>query len=165
MTNDEMESIPSIRPGRTNERREPESARQPRAAEPAALWFELPLERFGLVLAVPCPLMPPRAPASCLENTTTHDERQGEAERQTDRPEDNMAKTSKDKKGASANKNKFKAEDKVFAMDGGDLYEAKVSCFFERKTFLKKSSLLLYCCCIRAPAADGSTLPQFKVQA
>lgn len=41
-----------------------------------------------------------------------------------------MAKTSKDKKSASANKNKFKAEDKVFAMDGGDLYEAKVIVFF-----------------------------------
>lgn len=39
-----------------------------------------------------------------------------------------MAKTAKDKKGAAAaSKNKFKAEDKVFAMDGGDLYEAKVS--------------------------------------
>lgn len=38
-----------------------------------------------------------------------------------------MAKTFKDKKGAVANKNKFKAEDKVFAMDGGDLYEAKAS--------------------------------------
>ncbi|CAM9227841.1 unnamed protein product [Scytosiphon promiscuus] len=37
-----------------------------------------------------------------------------------------MTKSGKDKKGASANKNKFKADDKVFAMDGGDLYEAKV---------------------------------------
>lgn len=40
-----------------------------------------------------------------------------------------MTKTTKDKKGAAAaNKNnKFSADDKVFAMDGGDLYEAKVS--------------------------------------
>ncbi len=42
-----------------------------------------------------------------------------------------MAKTAKDKKGAAANKNKFNAEDKVFAMDGGDLYEAKVSFNFQ----------------------------------
>lgn len=34
------------------------------------------------------------------------------------------AKTKVDKKSAS--KNKFKEDDKVFAMDGGDLYEAKV---------------------------------------
>eukprot|EP00903_Cladosiphon_okamuranus_P007568 g7342.t1 len=38
-----------------------------------------------------------------------------------------MAKMVKDKKSVTApSKNKFKAEDKVFAMDGGDLYEAKV---------------------------------------
>lgn len=48
-------------------------------------------------------------------------------ENSPDRPEDKMVKTAKDKKGAAAYKNKFKAEDKVFAMDGGDLYEAKVS--------------------------------------
>lgn len=42
-----------------------------------------------------------------------------------------MAKNSKDKKGSSANKNRFKAEDKVYAMDGGDLYEAKVSFFLK----------------------------------
>ena len=41
-----------------------------------------------------------------------------------------MAKSAKDKKGAVvASKHKFKAEDKVFAMDGGDLYEAKVRFF------------------------------------
>lgn len=34
------------------------------------------------------------------------------------------AKAKVDKKGAS--KNKYKEDDKVFAMDGGDLYEAKV---------------------------------------
>lgn len=34
------------------------------------------------------------------------------------------AKAKVDKK--SANKNKYKEDDKVFAMDGGDLYEAKV---------------------------------------
>lgn len=39
-----------------------------------------------------------------------------------------MTKTAKDKKSSAANKdNKFAADDKVFAMDGGDLYEAKVS--------------------------------------
>lgn len=48
-----------------------------------------------------------------------------------------MAKTGKDKKGAAANKNKFKAEDKVFAMDGGDLYEAKV-CNFCKFSVLSK---------------------------
>ena len=40
-----------------------------------------------------------------------------------------MAKTAKEKKGAASSKNKFNAEDKVFAMDGGDLYEAKVGQF------------------------------------
>lgn len=34
------------------------------------------------------------------------------------------AKTKVDKKTSS--KNKYKEDDKVFAMDGGDLYEAKV---------------------------------------
>lgn len=39
-----------------------------------------------------------------------------------------MTKNAKDKKSAAATKNnKFVADDKVFAMDGGDLYEAKVS--------------------------------------
>ncbi|CAM9432310.1 unnamed protein product [Ectocarpus fasciculatus] len=37
-----------------------------------------------------------------------------------------MTKTAKDKKGAASNKSKFKADDKVYAMDSGDLYEAKV---------------------------------------
>lgn len=43
------------------------------------------------------------------------------------RGEITMTKTAKDKKGAASNKNKFKADDKVYAMDSGDLYEAKVS--------------------------------------
>lgn len=38
-----------------------------------------------------------------------------------------MTKASKGKdKKIATNKSKFKEEDKVFAMDGGDLYEAKV---------------------------------------
>lgn len=64
-----------------------------------------------------------------------------------------MTKSSKDKKGASANKNKFKADDKVFAMDGGDLYEAKVR--FELHTDQshdsKVESAAATVCCISCP--------------
>lgn len=49
-----------------------------------------------------------------------------------------MTKSEKAAKGKEKKaKNKFKEDDKVFAMDGGDLYEAKV----------RVTSGLVYCSC------------------
>lgn len=52
-------------------------------------------------------------------------------------------------KGKASNKakakNKFKQEDKVFAMDGGDLYEAKVGIFLQSTACLMCPAVLVYC--------------------